>query len=51
MNVVGDDVGVLGELLVAEGSDTLLAADLPVKQFPHFAVRAEFREFSVDLRN
>jgi hypothetical protein len=42
MNVVGNDVGVLGELLLAESAFAPLGGDLLVKQLPHLAAGAEF---------
>ncbi|MGA7830919.1 MAG: hypothetical protein WCA21_08165 [Terracidiphilus sp.] len=42
MNVVGYYVAVVGELFFAESTRTILHCDLPVEEFPHFAVRAEF---------
>jgi hypothetical protein len=42
MDMIGYDVGVLGEFLLTKGANALLCHDLPVKQFPHFAIRAEF---------
>jgi hypothetical protein len=40
IDVVGDDVGVIGEPLLAEGAYAILGGNLPVEEFPHFAVRA-----------
>jgi len=42
MDVVGYDVTVVGELSHTEGAFAVLSNDLPVEQFPYFAVRAEF---------
>ncbi len=42
VNVVGYYVAVVGELFFAESTRTILHCDLPVEEFPHFAVRAEF---------
>jgi len=42
MNVVGDDVAVVGECFLAEGAYAILGDDLPVEEFPHFAVGSEF---------
>jgi hypothetical protein len=33
--MVGDDVGIIGEVLVANRADAALFSDLPVHQFPH----------------
>jgi hypothetical protein len=42
MNVVGDDVAVVGECFLAEGAYAILGDDLPVEEFPHFAVGPKF---------
>jgi hypothetical protein len=40
--MVGHDIGVVGELLLAERAFTVLSDDLPVEELPHFTVGAEF---------
>ena len=40
--MVGDDVAVVGECFLAEGAYAILGDDLPVEEFPHFAVGTEF---------
>jgi hypothetical protein len=42
VNVVGYYVAVVGELFFAESTGTILHCDLPVEEFPHFAVRTKF---------
>ncbi len=42
VDVVGHDVAVIGQPLLAESAETILRGDLPVEELPHFAVRAEF---------
>ena len=41
INVVGDYVGVIGELLVAEGAYAILRSNLSVHQLTHLRVRAD----------
>ena len=41
-DVVGDDVAVVGERFLAEGAYAILGDDLPVEEFPHFAVGPKF---------
>ena len=40
--MVGHDVGVFGELLLADSAFAVLGDDLPVQQLSHFRVRADF---------
>ena len=42
MDVVGNNVGVLGELLLAQSADALLGDNILVEELPHFAIGAEF---------
>jgi hypothetical protein len=35
--VVGDNIAVTGELLLADWADSVLLADLPIEQFPHLS--------------
>jgi hypothetical protein len=42
INVVGNDIAVVRELLFAESAYSVLGNDLPVEEFPHFAIGAEF---------
>jgi len=42
IDVVGDDVAIIGEPPLAEGAYALLGDDLPVEELPHLAVGAEF---------
>ena len=41
MDVVGYDVGVVGELFIADSALAVLGDDLPVPQLSHFRVRAD----------
>ena len=41
-DVVGDDIAVVGERFLAEGAYAILGDDLPVEEFPHFAVGPKF---------
>ena len=40
--MVGDDIAVVGERFLAEGAYAILGDDLPVEEFPHFAVGPKF---------
>jgi hypothetical protein len=40
--VVGDDIRIIGEVLVADGAYAPLFSDLPVHQFPYFRRRSQF---------
>jgi hypothetical protein len=40
--MVGDDVGIVAEVLVANRADARLFSDLAVHQFPHFRRRSQF---------
>ena len=42
MDIVGHNVAIVGEPLLAESAEAILSCDLPVEQFPHFSVGAEF---------
>lgn len=42
VNVVGHDIGVVGELLTADGALAVLGHNLLVQQPSHFRIRAEF---------
>ena len=42
MDMVGYDVAIVGEWFVTEGALATLGGNLPVEEFPHFAVGAEF---------
>src|SRR5579864_212345 len=39
--MVGDDVGIIGEVLVANCAYAALVSDLPVHQFSHFRGRSQ----------
>ena len=43
-NMVGHDVAIISEHFVTEGALATLGGNLPVEQFPHFTVGAEFPE-------
>ena len=40
--MVGHNVAIVGEPLIAESAEAILCNDLPVEELSHFAVRAEF---------
>jgi hypothetical protein len=40
--MVGYDVAIISEHFVTEGALATLGGNLPVEEFPHFSVRAEF---------
>jgi hypothetical protein len=42
MDMVGHNVAIVGEPLIAESAEAILCNDLPVEELSHFAVRAEF---------
>jgi hypothetical protein len=42
LDVVGRNVAIISEWLVIEGALATLGGNLPVEQFPHFSVGAEF---------
>ena len=42
MDMVGYDVAVVGERFLAESAFAILQSNLPVEEFPHFTVGAEF---------
>jgi hypothetical protein len=42
MDVVGYDVAIVGEPLLAKGAYTVLGGDLPVEELPHFAIGTKF---------
>jgi hypothetical protein len=50
IDVVGDDVAVVGERFLAEGAYAILGDDLPVEELPHLAVGAKFPVSSGMLR-
>ncbi len=41
-DVVGHNVSIVGEPLLAESTEPILCSDLPVEELPHFAVGSEF---------
>ena len=41
IDVVGDNVAVVGELFIAESAFAFLGDDLPIQQLSHFAIRAD----------
>jgi hypothetical protein len=40
--MVGHDIAVVGELSIAKSAFATLGGNLPVEEFPHFTVGAEF---------
>lgn len=42
MDMIGYDVAIVSELLLAESADALLGDDLPIQELPHLAIRSEF---------
>jgi hypothetical protein len=42
MDMVGHDIAIICERFVAKGAFATLGGNLPVEEFPHFSVRAEF---------
>jgi hypothetical protein len=42
MDMVGYDVAIVGEWFVTKGALATLGGNLPVEEFPHFPVGAEF---------
>jgi hypothetical protein len=42
MDVVGYDVAMVGEPLLAKGAYTVLGGDLPVEELPYFAIGTKF---------
>ncbi len=42
MDMVGHNVAIVGEPLLAESAYPILQSNLPVEELPHFAVGAEF---------
>jgi hypothetical protein len=42
MDMVGHNVTIVGEPLLAESAEAILCSDLPVEELPHFTVGSEF---------
>jgi hypothetical protein len=42
MDMVGHNVAIVGEPLLAKSAEAILCSDLPVEELPHFTVGLEF---------